>query len=205
MSWIKQFRSVFWRSWLTFNRDVVIFRVRLYQSIVRATDIISRWLRFMFFLSYGQQTLKWLPYRLLKRQTVLLRPPGRSYSTYLWNDSWVQTVHWSKLVLNSGKILPTFSSFKTGWLRSSSCNNVGGNKCRLSTICAVFSIRVKVSGTSTINAILHKRRYFFAFFELAKASAKWARCATHAGRGNGQKKITPDHTPCALFVPILKA
>lgn len=33
MSWIKQFRSVFWRSWLTFNRDVVIFRVRLYQSI----------------------------------------------------------------------------------------------------------------------------------------------------------------------------
>ena len=101
---------------------------------------------------------------------------------------WVQTVHWSKLVLNSGKILPTCSSFKTGWLRSSSCNNVGGNKCRLSTICAVFSIRVKVSGTSTINAILHKRRYFFAFFELAKASAKWARCATHAGRGNGQKK-----------------
>ena len=188
MSWIKQFRSVFWRSWLTFNRDVVIFRVRLYQSIVRATDIISWWLRFMFFLSYGQQTLKWLPHRLLKRQTVLLRPPGRSYSTYLWNDSWVQTVHWSKLVLNSGKILPTCSSFKTGWLRSSSCNNVGGNKCRLSTICAVFSIRVKVSGTSTINAILHKRRYFFAFFELAKASAKWARCATHAGRGNGQKK-----------------
>lgn len=33
VSWIKQFRSVFWRSWLTFNRDVVIFRVRLYQSI----------------------------------------------------------------------------------------------------------------------------------------------------------------------------
>ncbi|KAL9966625.1 hypothetical protein ACROYT_G024728 [Oculina patagonica] len=33
VSWCKQFRSVFWRSWLTFNRDVVIFRIRLYQSI----------------------------------------------------------------------------------------------------------------------------------------------------------------------------
>jgi len=32
-SWCQQFRSVFWRSWLTNNRDVVIFRIRLYQSI----------------------------------------------------------------------------------------------------------------------------------------------------------------------------
>ncbi|CAH3167368.1 unnamed protein product [Pocillopora meandrina] len=32
-SWCQQFRSVFWRSWLTNNRDVMIFRIRLYQSI----------------------------------------------------------------------------------------------------------------------------------------------------------------------------
>nr|XP_058944927.1 protein white-like [Pocillopora verrucosa] len=32
-SWCQQFRSVFWRSWLTNNRDVMIFRIRLYQSV----------------------------------------------------------------------------------------------------------------------------------------------------------------------------
>lgn len=33
-SWCRQFRSVFWRSWLTNKRDVLIFRIRFYQSIV---------------------------------------------------------------------------------------------------------------------------------------------------------------------------
>ncbi|KAJ7318624.1 ATPase [Desmophyllum pertusum] len=32
-SWCRQFRSVFWRSWLTNNRDVLILRIRLYRSI----------------------------------------------------------------------------------------------------------------------------------------------------------------------------
>ena len=33
-SWCRQFRSVFWRSWLTNKRDVLIFRIRFFQSIV---------------------------------------------------------------------------------------------------------------------------------------------------------------------------
>lgn len=33
VSWCQQFRSVFWRSWLTNNRDSVIFRLRFYQNI----------------------------------------------------------------------------------------------------------------------------------------------------------------------------
>ncbi|RMX61223.1 hypothetical protein pdam_00023788 [Pocillopora damicornis] len=32
-SWCRQFRSVFWRSWLTNKRDVLIFRIRFFQSI----------------------------------------------------------------------------------------------------------------------------------------------------------------------------
>ncbi|XP_074623460.1 protein white-like isoform X3 [Acropora palmata] len=32
-SWCRQFRSVFWRSWLTNSRDKAIFRIRLFESI----------------------------------------------------------------------------------------------------------------------------------------------------------------------------
>ncbi|XP_068753100.1 protein white-like isoform X1 [Montipora capricornis] len=33
-SYCRQFRSVFWRAWLTNNRDTAIFRIRLYQSVL---------------------------------------------------------------------------------------------------------------------------------------------------------------------------
>ncbi|XP_068753608.1 protein white-like [Montipora capricornis] len=33
VSWCKQFRSVLWRSWLTNNRDSLIYRVRIYQMV----------------------------------------------------------------------------------------------------------------------------------------------------------------------------
>ena len=107
----------------------------------------------MFFLSYGQQTLNWLPQRLLKRQTVLLRTTiTRTIMLHLrmkWllgsNSSLIETCsQFRQKTSNQQFIFRPLN--KTGWLWSSSCNNVGGNKCRLSTICAVFSIRVKVSG-----------------------------------------------------------
>ena len=107
----------------------------------------------MFFLSYGQQTPKWLPHRLLKRQTVLLRTTiTRTIMLHLrmkWllgsNSSLIETCsQFRQKTSNQQFIFRPLN--KTGWLWSSSCNNVGGNKCRLSTICAVFSIRVKVSG-----------------------------------------------------------
>ena len=107
----------------------------------------------MFFLSYGQQTLNWLPHRLLKRQTVLLRTTiTRTIMLHLrmkWllgsNSSLIETCsQFRQKTSNQQFIFRPLN--KTGWLWSSSCNNVGGNKCRLSTICAVFSIRVKVSG-----------------------------------------------------------
>lgn len=34
VSWFQQFRSVFWRSWLTNNRDSTVFKMRFFQSIV---------------------------------------------------------------------------------------------------------------------------------------------------------------------------
>ena len=116
MSWIKQFRSVFWRSWLTFNRDVVIFRVRLYQSIVRATDIISRWLRFMFFLSYAGATDS----EVATAQVVETSdgpitdydyPDDHARPTWEMTPGFKQFTDRSSVVLNSGKILPTCRSF----------------------------------------------------------------------------------------------
>ena len=98
----------------------------------------------------------WSGYRTgcwnVRRSYYGLRSPRRSCSTYLRNDSWVQTVHWSNFSCsqfrqNTSNLPFIFRPLnKTGWLRSSNCNNVGGNKFRLSTICAVFSISVKVCG-----------------------------------------------------------
>lgn len=33
-SWCRQLGAVLWRSWITNNRDVIIFRIRLFQAIV---------------------------------------------------------------------------------------------------------------------------------------------------------------------------
>ena len=107
----------------------------------------------MFFLSYGQQTLKWPPHRLLKSQTVLLRTTITQTIMLHLRMKWLLGSNSSPIEACSQFRHKTSNLqfifrplHKTGWLRSSSCNNVGGNKCRLSTICAVFSIRVKVSG-----------------------------------------------------------
>ncbi|KAJ7318627.1 ATPase [Desmophyllum pertusum] len=35
-SWCRQFGAVLWRSWITNNRDIIIFRIRLFQAIVTA-------------------------------------------------------------------------------------------------------------------------------------------------------------------------
>ena len=101
----------------------------------------------------AEQTLKWLPHRLLKRQTVLLRTTiTRTIMLHLFTK-WLVGSN-SSLIEASSQFRQNYSNLqfifrppnKTGWPRSSSCNNVGGNKCLLSTICTVFSIRVKVSG-----------------------------------------------------------
>ena len=65
--------------------------------------VISNWCISTRLLSQLNSRLwlwRWLPHRLSKRQslsttTVLFRTssPGKSNSTYFWNDSWVQTFH----------------------------------------------------------------------------------------------------------------
>ena len=74
---------------------VVIFRAKV------SCDTLTSW---WYYMIQHTLTLKMLPQRLLKRPslstTVLFKiySPWWSYSTHLWNDSWVQTFQCVKMM-----------------------------------------------------------------------------------------------------------